>query len=153
LTITPVTRQYGEFTTKQLKKSIQDLVQLNTSVQGDEKQATRQVAKDSIDQLVKEYDSETPNTETLRSAASKLVETLPRLKEAMNRDTEVIPQTNVTAENAKTYIEQLFNKLGTLTRAPLPAPGTKRGGRAKKLNSTSYTRKRKNNEHTPQSKI
>jgi chromosome segregation ATPase len=153
LTITPVTRQYGEFTTKQLKKSIQDLVQLNTSVQGDEKQATRQVAKDSIDQLVKEYDSETPNTEILRSAASKLVETLPRLKEAMNRDTEVIPQTNVTTENAKAYIEQLFNKLGTLTRAPLPAPGTKRGGRAKKLNSTSYTRKRKNNEHTPQSKI
>ena len=128
-------------------------MQLNISVQGDKKQATRQVAQDSIDQLVKEYDSETPNTEILRSAASKLLKTLRKLEDAMNRDTEVIPQTDVTTENAKTYIEQLFNKLGTLTRAPLPAPGTKRGGRAKKLNSTSYTRKRKNNEHTPQSKI
>ena len=138
LQISKAKKQYGEFTIKQLGRSIGDIVKLDTSLSQSQKRKTIEDTHNSIDQLVQIYEDETPNISTLSSAAASLIEKLPKLQSAMQRNTEMIKLANVTAENAKTFIEQLFNKLGNLTK---PVSGTKRGGG--KLNSASYTRKRR----------
>jgi hypothetical protein len=138
LQISKAKKQYGEFTTKQLERSIGDIVKLDTSLNPGQKRKTLEDTRASIDELVEIYEDETPNISTLSSAATSLMEQLPKLKSATQRNTEMIKLANVTADNAKTFIEQLFNKLGNLTKA---VTGTKRGGG--KLNSASYTRKRR----------
>ena len=138
LQISKAKKQYGEFTIKQLDRSIGDIVKLDRSLSQSQKRKTIEDTHNSIDQLVQIYEDETPNISTLSSAAASLIEKLPKLQSAMQRNTEMIKLANVTAENAKTFIEQLFNKLGNLTK---PVSGTKRGGG--KLNSASYTRKRR----------
>jgi hypothetical protein len=131
-------KQYGEFTTKQLERSIGDIVKLDTSLNPAQKRKTLDETHAFIDRLVQIYEDETPNISALSSVATSLIEKLPKLQSATQRNTGMIKLTDVNAENAKTFIEQLFNKLGNLTKA---VTGTKRGGG--KLNSTSYTRKRR----------
>ena len=141
LTISRKSKQYGEFTTKQLERSIGDIIKLNTSLSPNEKRTTKEATEDAVRRLADVYESETPNISAVQSAAADLIEKLPKLKTALERNSEMLKLEAVTEANAKSFIEQIFNKLGNLTK---PVAATKRGGRVgKKLNSKSYTRKRR----------
>ena len=148
LTISPGMKQYGEFTTKQLNRSVGDLVKLDSTITAEQKKTVRDAAHELIEELVTLHESETPNISTLNSTTTSLLDKLPKLGDAVQKDGAMLKLADVKTDNAKTFIEQLFNKLGNLTRV------VKRGGGTRsKLNSNSYTRKIKRDEHTPQSQI
>jgi len=141
LTVSRKSKQYGEFTTKQLERSLGDIIKLNTTLSPNEKRTTKESAEDAVRRLADVYESDTPDISAVQSAAAVLIDKLPKLKTAMERNSDMLKLEAVTEANAKSFIEQIFNKLGNLTK---PVAATKRGGRVgMKLNSKSYTRKRR----------